>query len=152
MFKVFINLLFILVLVLAPVACKKKITQAESDEQTIKNYISDNKLSAKSTSSGLHFVIEVEGSGINPTISSNVTVSYRGTLTNGTEFDKSPAGGSTFLLSNTIKGWQEGIPLFKKGGKGKLLIPSGLAYGSQSVGKIPSNSVLIFDIELMDVK
>lgn len=152
MFRGFSILLFSSVLALTIAACKKKITQAESDKQTIEKYISDNKLSARSTSSGLYYVVDVEGSGINPSLSSNVTVIYRGTLTNGTEFDKSSSSGSTFLLSNTIKGWQEGIPLFKKGGKGKLLIPSELAYGSQSVGKIPSNSVLIFEIELLDVK
>lgn len=152
MFRAISYLIFVSLMLLMPMACKKKVTQAESDRQSIEKYISDNKLSAKSTSSGLYYVIDVEGSGDHPTLSSNVTVNYRGTLTNGTEFDKSTSTGSTFLLSNTIKGWQEGIPKFKKGGKGKLLIPSELAYGSQSVGKIPANSVLIFEIELLDVK
>ena len=50
-----------------------------------------------------------------------------------------------------IQGWQEGIPLFSEGGIGKLLIPSALGYGNRSVGNIPENSVLIFDVELMDV-
>ena len=57
----------------------------------------------------------------------------------------------TFPLSGVIQGWQEGIPLFKEGGSGILLIPSALGYGSQSVGSIPANSVLIFDINLIDV-
>lgn len=152
MIRFHIILFLTLALLSGAFSCRKKVSQEESDKQIIEKYISDNKLTAKSTSSGLYYVMDVEGSGAQPNVNSNVTVVYRGTLTNGTEFDKSSSSGSSFLLSNTIKGWQEGIPLFKKGGKGKLLIPSALGYGSQSVGKIPSNSVLIFDIELLDVK
>lgn len=147
-----IILFLTLALLFSAFSCRKKVSQEESDKQIIEKYISDNKLNAKSTSSGLYYVIDTEGSGAQPNVNSTVTVVYRGTLTNGTEFDKSSSTGASFVLSNTIKGWQEGIPLFKKGGKGKLLIPSALGYGSQSVGKIPSNSVLIFDIELLDVK
>ena len=55
----------------------------------------------------------------------------------------------TTSLFNTIRGWQQGIPLFKKNGKGKLLVPSHLGYGSRDFGNIPKNSVLIFDIELL---
>ena len=67
------------------------------------------------------------------------------------DFDQSSSNGITFPLSGVIQGWQEGIPLFKEGGSGILLIPSALGYGSQSVGTIPANSVLIFDINLIDV-
>jgi FKBP-type peptidyl-prolyl cis-trans isomerase FkpA len=133
-------------------SCKKKISQEEADEKIIKQYISDKGLNAKATGSGLYYVVDAEGTGDKPNINSTVTVVYRGTLTNGTEFDKSSSTGATFLLSNVIKGWQEGIPLYKKGGKGKLLIPSALGYGNQATGKIPASSVLIFDVELLDVK
>ncbi len=142
--------LFILVLPLH--SCKKKISQEEADEKIIKKYISDKGLNAKATGSGLYYVIDTEGTGDHPTINSTVTVVYRGTLTDGTEFDKSSTSGASFKLTSVIKGWQEGIPLFKKGGKGKLLIPSALGYGSQATGKIPASSVLIFDVELLDVK
>ncbi|MEI6409778.1 MAG: FKBP-type peptidyl-prolyl cis-trans isomerase [Bacteroidota bacterium] len=57
---------------------------------------------------------------------------------------------ATFPLSSLIKGWQEGIPLLKKGGKGTFFIPSALGYGSQDQGAIPANSVLIFEITLVD--
>ena len=134
------------------VSCKKKLTQEEADEKAIKQYISDKGLNAKATGSGLYYVVDTEGTGANPDINSTVTVVYRGTLTDGTEFDKSGTSGATFKLSSVIKGWQEGIPKFKKGGKGKLLIPSALGYGNQATGKIPANSVLIFEIELLDVK
>lgn len=142
--------LFTLLLLLA--SCKKKLSQEEADEKIIKQYISDKGLNAKATGSGLYYVMDSEGNGTRPDINSSVTVVYRGTLTNGTEFDKSNASGATFKLSGVIKGWQEGIPLFKETGKGKLLIPSALAYGNQAVGKIPASSVLIFDIELLDVQ
>ena len=91
---------------------------------------------ASSTSSGLYYVIEVEGTGTQPTAASTVNVDYRGYLTDGTVFDQT-ATGTTFNLGDVIKGWQEGIPLFKEGGKGKLLIPSALAYGTAAKQNIP---------------
>lgn len=135
-------------------ACKKKDkrSQAEKDEATITKYISDNSLNATATGSGLYYVISKQGTGINPNASSVVTVKYDGLLTNGNFFDSSPPTGASLSMANVIKGWQEGLPYFKKGGKGTLLIPSALGYGSQAVGNIPPNSVLIFNIELLDVK
>lgn len=134
--------------------CKKKKAQkqAKADEEAIVKYISDNHLNATPTGSGLYYVITTQGTGVNPDISSVVTVAYTGFLLNGASFDQSPATGATFNLTSVIQGWQEGIPYFKKGGKGKLLIPSALGYGGQSTTTIPANSVLIFDIDLLDVK
>lgn len=134
--------------------CKKRKLekQAKTDEEAIVKYISDNKLNAIATGSGLYYVITSQGTGVNPNIGSVVTVAYTGFLLNGASFDQSSASGATFNLSGVIQGWQEGIPYFKKGGKGKLLIPSALGYGSQETGTIPANSVLIFDVNLLDVK
>jgi len=134
--------------------CKKRktINQAEADENIINKYISDNNLNAQASGSGLHYVITSPGTGLQPNANSTVTVKYDGILINGTVFDQSSATGLSFPLSSVIKGWQEGIPLFKKGGKGTLLIPSALGYGDQATGKIPANSVLIFNLELLDVK
>nr|MBA3682346.1 FKBP-type peptidyl-prolyl cis-trans isomerase [Bacteroidota bacterium] len=87
-----------------------------------------------------------------PKSSSNVTVNYKGSLRDGTVFDQSGAAGISIGLNSVIEGWKEGIPLFKKGGKGVLLIPSALGYGDKATGKIPANSVLIFDIELLNVQ
>jgi len=144
----------IFLLLLSGFGCRKKETvdQPAVDEQIITTYISDNNLSAKATGSGLYYVVTTPGANLQPAPNSNVTVKYKGYLTNGTVFDESSDLGATFNLTGVIKGWQEGIPLFKKGGKGKLIIPSALAYGGQASGKIPANSVLIFDIELLDVK
>jgi FKBP-type peptidyl-prolyl cis-trans isomerase len=81
-------------------------------------------------------------------------VHYLGTLINGKKFDSSYDRGeaSEFPLSDVIKGWQIGIPLFGRGGKGKLIVPPFLGYGSRAVGNIPANSILIFDIDLQDFK
>ncbi len=122
-----------------------------SDEDVILQYISDNNLNAEPTGSGLYYVINTAGNGNVPNINSIVTVAYKGTLTDGTIFDQSDANGLTFPLTNVIEGWQEGIPLFSEGGSGILLIPSALGYGNQAIGNIPRNSVLIFEVTLVNV-
>jgi FKBP-type peptidyl-prolyl cis-trans isomerase FkpA len=149
--KRLLPLLFFVLIFIQP-ACRKKTDQAAVDEGIITKYISDNKLNATATGSGLYYVSNLKGTGVTPNINSNVTVKYTGYLTDGTVFDQTNSAGATFNLSGVIKGWQEGIPLFNKGGKGKLLIPSALGYGSQTTGRIPANSVLIFDVEILDVR
>lgn len=141
-------------LVLGFATCKKKnaTNQAVKDDQIIRDYISANNLNATATGTGLYYVIANQGSGPQPNANSNVTVKYKGYLTNGKVFDETTNAGATFNLSGVIQGWQEGIPLFKKGGKGTLLIPSALGYGDKDSGPIPANSVLIFEVELVDVK
>jgi FKBP-type peptidyl-prolyl cis-trans isomerase FkpA len=145
--------LLAVVLIAFSVSCKKKkiSSQAKEDEKIITDYIAANNLNATATGSGLYYVITAQGIGAQPNAGSTVTVKYKGYLKDGSVFDQSVAGAS-FSLSSVIKGWQEGIPYFKKGGKGKLLIPSALGYGTQATANIPANSVLIFDIELVDVK
>ena len=76
-----------------------KVDYVQIDEDIIQQYISDNNLSAEPTGSGLYYVIDVPGTGDNPTLNSNVTVAYTGSLTNGTIFDQSSASGITFPLS-----------------------------------------------------
>ncbi len=132
-------------------ACTDRATkQAEEDETLIQDYIADNNLDAIPSGTGLYYVIEEEGTGLSPTLFSTVMVNYSGNLIDGTVFDANDS--ISFGLSSVIQGWQEGIPYFKEGGSGKLLIPSALGYGSQSVGSIPRNSVLIFDIDLLKVE
>jgi FKBP-type peptidyl-prolyl cis-trans isomerase len=117
-------------------------------QQLIRDYIADNGLQAYSTASGLFYVIDEPGNSVHPTDSDVITISYTGKLLNGNVFDSNPS--FTYRLDQLILGWREGIPLFGKGGKGTLIIPSNLGYGSQAVGSIPANSVLVFDIELFD--
>lgn len=117
----------------------------------ITNYLTANNITATKTESGLYVRVVEEGSAEKPTLDSNVEVTYSGYLTDDSIFDSSQSPIS-FPLVGVIQGWQEGIPYFGKGGSGSLYIPSKLAYGNRppSGSSIPSNAVLIFDIELID--
>ena len=134
-------------------ACENKesLTQAEKDDKIINDYLTDNNLEAEYHSSGLYYSIIDEGSEGHPDLSSIVEVRYKGYLTNNQVFDQT-TGDETieFLLADLIKGWQIGIPLLQKGGSGIFYLPSSLGYGSRAIGSIPANSVLIFEIELVD--
>ena len=130
----------------------KSITDyTKQNETEILNFIDDNNLEAQKSNSGLYYVIQEQGVGDHPTISSSVTVKYKGYYTNGKIFDESDDEGITFGLQQVISGWTEGITYFKEGGKGMLLVPSRLAYGSEDTRSIPGGSVLIFDIELLKI-
>lgn len=121
------------------------------NEKDITAYIAKNNLTAIKSDSGLYYVIDVAGEGAKPTAKSNVTVAYKGYFTNGNVFDQSDANGVTFGLQQVISGWTEGIPYFKEGGSGILLVPSHLGYGSYDNRGIPGGSVLIFDVKLIKV-
>lgn len=106
------------------------------------------------TDSGLQYEVITEGEGEKPAATDTVTVHYRGTLVDGTEFDSSYGRGapSTFGLNQVISGWTEGLQHMPVGSKFKFYIPSELAYGSRSTGAIPANSALVFEVELLDIK
>lgn len=120
--------------------------QYDKDIALIENYLAENNLTAEKTSSGLYYIITNEGSGAYPSVSNTVTVQYSGYLLDGTKFD---SGTSSFSLSGVIQGWQEGIPKFRTKGRGKLIMPSYLGYGTSGSGSVPANAVLIFDIYLI---
>lgn len=142
-----------LLLTLAFFGCKKDdpADQAAADEAIIQQYISDNSLTTVKTSSGLHYIIDEPGTGAGCTSASTVRVSYRGYYTDGSVFDQSSLQGIEFGLQQVIQGWTEGIPFFKEGGSGVLLIPSALGYGTSGSGSVPPNTVLIFDVALLEV-
>ncbi|MFK7771677.1 MAG: FKBP-type peptidyl-prolyl cis-trans isomerase [Saprospiraceae bacterium] len=128
--------------------------QLDIDVQIIETYLADNNISALSDQN-VYYVIDDEGSGSTyPLSSSLVSMAYSGKVMNGdgTIFDsRTSTNPLKTQLFNLISGWQVGIPKFKKGGKGTLYIPSGYGYGVLGSGSsIPGNSVLIFDIELLD--
>lgn len=119
----------------------------------ILNYMELNDLDSNDaivTQSGLYIFIEKEGGEAKPTVHDYITIFYAGRLTNDFKFDGTDEEPTTFLLGNLIEGWKEGIPYIGKGGKVKLIIPPYLGYGPNDNGEIPGNSVLVFDIELVD--
>ncbi|MEE9371625.1 MAG: FKBP-type peptidyl-prolyl cis-trans isomerase [Saprospiraceae bacterium] len=122
----------------------------DSDFPNIEEYIQEKGLNTQTTSSGLQYIIEAQGTAPNPTLSSSITINYNGYLLNGESFDS--GSNVTFALLTLIQGWQEGLQLIGSGGKIKLLIPSNLAYGSRGSGSIPPNTDLGFDIDLISVQ
>lgn len=106
------------------------------------------------TASGLQYMVVQEGNGPAPLATDTVVAHYVGTLLDGTEFDNSTKRGQpiTFPVGGVIPGWQELLPLMKTGSKVKSWIPPELGYGSRNAGRIPPNSMLIFEIELIEVK
>lgn len=136
-------------------SCSKSegvVDYKEKNNEEIVAYVNKNNLEAQKSVSGLYYIIDEPGSGKQATATSNVTVAYKGYFLDGKTFDESKADGISFGLQQVIKGWTEGITYFKEGGKGKLLIPSHLGYGSKGRPGIPAGSVLIFDIHLISVK
>lgn len=146
------KILFALTLVLSMSCSKdKKVDYVAQNEQDIIAYIAKNNLTAQRSDSGLYYVVNEAGTGEQPTATSNVTVAYKGYFTNGSVFDESEAEGISFGLNQVIKGWTEGIPYFKEGGSGILLIPARLGYGNNDRGPIPGGSVLIFEVKLITI-
>ncbi len=104
--------------------------------------------------SGLQYKLIKEGNGATPTDTDNVLVNYRGTLIDGTEFDSTLTRGkpANMNLKSVVPGWTEALKLMREGGKITAYIPPGLGYGTRARGKkLPANSVLIFDIELIQI-
>lgn len=148
--------LLLLTAILFLTQCKKDTCDLEDSTKVatateiadIKSYLTSNGLTADQHSSGIHYQIQTAGNKDKPNLCSDVSVKYTGMLLNGTVFDQSTST-VTFPLKNLIVGWQLGIPLVGKGGKIKLFIPASLGYGGITQPKIPANSHLIFDIELI---
>lgn len=148
------QLLLLTTLIILATACRN---QDKTDRELILQYISENGLEsvAQEGEDGLFYIIEQEGTGTAPTANSSVTVHYEGFLLDGDKFDSSIDRGvpSTFSLTNVILGWQLGIPKFKPGGSGKLILPSNLGYGRNSPSAaIPANAVLVFNVSLISVQ
>jgi len=143
--------IFLILPIFLLISCNKEDdsdfqNQYDKDIALIEEYLTENNLIAEKTSTGLYYIIEHEGSGNYPNINNIVTVQYSGYLLDGTKFD---SGTSSFPLSNVVQGWKEGIPKFRTKGRGKLIMPSYLGYGTSGSGDVPPNAVLIFDIYLI---
>lgn len=134
---------------------KAQAAQEKKLQEFIKTIEQDTGGKVEKTESGLMYIVLKEGDGPSPQPTDRVEVHYSGWLLNGTKFDSSVDRGqpATFRLNGVIKGWTEGVGMMKVGGKRKLIIPPGLAYGSRGrPPTIPPNSYLVFDIELLSIK
>ncbi|WP_372715987.1 FKBP-type peptidyl-prolyl cis-trans isomerase [Immundisolibacter sp.] len=108
----------------------------------------------KKTASGLMYQVLTAGTGAKPTATDAVKVNYRGTLTDGTEFDSSYKRGEpvSFPVNQILPGWQEALVLMPEGSKWKIVLPPELAYGAKGAGgAIGPNQTLVFEIELLDI-
>lgn len=123
--------------------------QFEIDLEMIDAYLDENDIQADVHESGIRYVTNVEGGGISPGVTDNVTVKYKGTLFDGTVFDQNPS--ISFNLSGLIPAWQIMIPEMNVGGKITMYAPSGYCYGTRGSGSIPPNTNLIFEVELLSV-
>jgi len=118
----------------------------------------ENEAGAKAvtTQSGLRYIDFREGKGAYPLVEEAVEVRYRGTLIDGREFDSSArqtADSLTINMDSAVKGLREGLQSMREGGKRALIVPPGLAYGADGIpGRIPPNSTLVYDIELLAVR
>ena len=130
------------------------------DEQQIKDYLAKNGVNATRTASGMYYKVDKMGQGTKPVAGDTVSMNYTGMLLNGKKFDSNVdpdfhhVEPFKFVLGahQVIPGWDEGIALLPKGSKGTLYIPSTMAYGPQGREPvIPANSVLVFDVEVVDV-
>ena len=108
------------------------------------------KADVSTTESGLQYTIIEAGAAEKVGASDTVKVNYKGCLADGTVFDENQ--GIEFVANQVIPGWTEGLGLVGEGGKIKLYIPSDLGYGDRDLPTIPANSVLIFDVEVLEVK
>lgn len=135
---------------------KAKEAQEKQLEDVIKKAETDSNSKITKTPSGLMYVDLKVGEGEQPSPTDRVDVHYTGTLTDGTKFDSSVDRGQPFTFSlsgGVIKGWLEGVATMKVGGKRRLIIPPDLGYGARgSPPKIPANSTLVFDVELLAIK
>lgn len=133
----------------------KQAEAAEKNAAEGKAFLEKNKgePNVKTTASGLQYIILEEGKGKTPTINDTVKAHYKGTLINGTQFDSSYDRGqpSEFPVGGVIKGWTEALTMLKTGSKVKLFIPPDLGYGASARPGIPANSVLVFEVELIDI-
>ncbi len=147
---------------MAAIQAFEKTMQAQQQEKGAKAkaegeaYLAANakKPGVKVLPSGLQYKVLKAGAGATPKATDTVKVHYHGTLTNGEKFDSSVDRGepAEFPVNRVISGWTEALQLMKVGDKWQLVIPSDLAYGPQGRPGIPQNAVLIFDVELLEVK
>jgi FKBP-type peptidyl-prolyl cis-trans isomerase FkpA len=135
--------------------CEPRNMVAPAGEQaTLADYITSHNITAEKHGSGLYYQVIQGGVGLTPSICSSIKVSFSGKLANGTEAEKNDQ--VVLNLKLMLEAWRIGIPLIKAGGRIKLYVPPSLAYGSEgkkdgSTVVVPPNSIMIYDITLVEV-
>lgn len=150
-----------LLISVSPVFAQSKAElQKDTDDKILTEYFTKNDIHPVKTASGLYYLITKEGTGNKPHNKQQVSVNYTGKTMDGRMFDSNVDPGFNHTeplqfhvgMGTVLKGWDEGLLLMNAGSKATFYIPSGLAYGEKSIGLlIPSNSILIFDIDLLSV-
>jgi hypothetical protein len=140
--------------IINPMSNIDSMAQAVVEENYIQQLIKEHKTDAVQKHESIYYTIMKEGNGRQVRLIDTVTVHYKGyVLSDGTVFDQTRDRPATFPLNRLIRGWQIGVPLLKVGGKIKIIIPSGLAYGIRTrASKIPPKSILVFEVEVLDAK
>jgi FKBP-type peptidyl-prolyl cis-trans isomerase FkpA len=124
----------------------------DSESQAVKNYLDANNITATKHCSGMYYVVENAGTGNRPNICSYIAIHYKGMLTDGNVFDQTTTNPAVFQLGELITAWKIGIPQIKAGGRIILYVPPTLGYGNRATGSIPANSILIFEVDLLQVQ
>ncbi|MFT5165558.1 MAG: FKBP-type peptidyl-prolyl cis-trans isomerase FkpA [Saprospiraceae bacterium] len=153
------KLLFLFLIVVAIASCKSDVDQRPIDDMLIVEYLAANNIIAqKDEDTGVYWRITEEGNGVDyPTINSTIRCFYKGYFLDGSVFDERVEGVDDYLENplggqfGLIYGWQVALPKFSKGAKGQIFIPSHAGYGSTDRIGVPKNSVLIFDMHLVNV-
>jgi len=151
-------LLFFCLIITALSACKKSDednfdheAQAKLDDAQIVAYLAAKNITAVKDPSGLYYQIITPGTDAKPALTNGIYITYNGTLmSDGTSFDSKTTPYYFSTMEKLIQAWQIGVPKIGKGGSMKLFVPSGLGYKNEAAGTIPANSVLIFDITLVN--
>lgn len=130
----------------------------DSESQTVKEYLDANNITATKHCSGMYYVVENAGTGGTPDICNYISIHYKGMLTNGNVFDQTTTTPALFQLGGLIAAWKNVIPKIKEGGRLVMYVPPSLGYGNTDARDqngnviIPANSILIFEVDLLQVQ
>lgn len=128
------------------------LAEAGKENEIILTEIKEGKFDTTGSRNGVYYKILEEGNGDYVTVNDTLVVRYKGQLLNGFVFDQTKEKPAVFPLKRLIRGWQTGLPFCRQGGKIRLIMPSASAYSIRNLGTIPPNSILIFDVEVLEIR